>query len=184
MTAMSPLFAHTGLPTGGLLDGLTHPVVGLDHLLAMVAVGLGAALVPTRRWVAPAGFVGGMLAGGLVGLSGVGLPGVEVTIALSVVLLGAIVAIAPHARTPRLAAGLGVLAALFGVAHGHAHGAELPATARPALYVVGFLAATIALHAAGALVGSTIGTRRRAHLALGGGVGLAGIALLLGIVTA
>ena len=139
-------FAHAGHDHAGLLAGLAHPLLGLDHLLAMLAVGLWAAQQSgAARWALPLTFVASMLFGGLLGFAGLALPLLETGIAGSVLALGLLVAVA--ARLP-LAAALG-LTALFALGHGLAHGLELPALASPWGYATGFLAATAALHAAG-----------------------------------
>jgi urease accessory protein len=179
----SPAGAHTGLPAGGALDGLGHPVHGLDHLLAMVAVGVIAAAVTDRRiaWLTPVGFVAGMVLGGAAGLSGVGFPAVELAIATSVVVLGALVVVLTT-RTTRRRVGLWlpVLAAVFGAAHGHAHGAELPSGALPAAYLAGFLAATVALHLTGAAAGLGLRRVKVAQVVAGAAVAAAGVLLLTG----
>ena len=135
---------------GGFLSGLRHPVSGLDHVLAMVSVGLwGAQLGPPAIWILPVTFPMVMAFGGFLGLVGVPLPGVEIGIALSAVLLGFMVA--REARPP-----LGVAAALvgiFAVFHGHAHGTELPAGQSGILYSIGFVMATGCLHAMGIAIG-------------------------------
>lgn len=182
----SPAGAHE-LPGRGGLDGLAHPLLGADHLLAMVAVGVLAALVPAasgrRRvaWLVPTGFLAGMLVGGALGLAGVGLPGSEAVIGGSVVALGALVAVGlGRGSLARPAAWLPLLAVALGAAHGHAHGAEAPAGAVPALYVAGFVAATALLHLAGAGVGLALRSRHLARVAAGSGVAAAGALLLVG----
>lgn len=145
--AAVPAAAHTlGAHGAGLASGLSHPVGGLDHLLAMVTVGLWAAQHGGRAMVAvPAAFMGSMVLGGALGMAGVGLPGVELAILASVMVLGAVVAL--KLRLP-VGAGMAIVGA-FAVFHGHAHGAEMPDAASPALYAVGFLLATGVLHAVG-----------------------------------
>jgi len=139
-------FAHPGHDTSGMLAGIAHPITGLDHLLAMLAVGLWAAQQKgALRWALPVTFVGTMLLGGLLGFEGRELPFMETGIAASVLALGLLVAVA--VRPPVwLAVGL---TALFAMAHGVAHGLELPELASPWGYAVGFVAATALLHAAG-----------------------------------
>ncbi|NQD91584.1 HupE/UreJ family protein [Pseudomonas sp. CrR25] len=139
-------FAHPGHAQPGLLAGLSHPLQGLDHLLAMLAVGLWAAQqVGVARWALPLAFLASMLLGGLLGFAGLQLPLLETGIASSVLALGVLVAVA--VRLP-LAIALG-LTVLFALSHGVAHGLELPALASPWAYAGGFLAATAALHGAG-----------------------------------
>lgn len=136
---------------GGLASGFAHPVSGLDHVLAMVAVGLwGAQLGGPAIWLLPIAFPLVMAFGGLLGLLGVDLPGVEVGIALSAVGLG--LAVLTEAR-PALGLALGAVA-VFALFHGHAHGAELPAGASAIAYSIGFVAATGLLHLTGIGIGS------------------------------
>ncbi len=139
-------FAHPGHDHSGLLAGVAHPVFGLDHLLAMLAVGLWAAQQQGQaRWALPLTFVVTMLGGGLFGFAGVELPLLETGIAGSVLALGLLVALS--VRPPlALAAGL---TALFALSHGVAHGLELPALTSPWSYAAGFVAATAALHGLG-----------------------------------
>ena len=174
--------AHTfGAHDAGLVHGFLHPVGGWDHLLAMVAVGLWAAQRGGKAlWALPTAFVGAMIGGGLLGLAGIGLPQVELGIVLSVVALGALIAL--QSRLPLLASA-GVVA-LFAVFHGQAHGAEMPEAAQPLLYGLGFALSTALLHGAG--IGAALSLRRlvdggKSALALrgtGAAVGLAGMALL------
>lgn len=173
-------FAHTGLgahdtPFG---SGVAHPFLGADHLLTMVAVGILAAVTGGRAiWAYPASFVVAMLAGGLLGLQGLALPVIEPAILASVVVLGAAIALA--VRLPLLWAC--AVIALFGVAHGVAHGLEAPALgALP--YAAGFVLATAALHGVGLCLGLASGALGRTGLvrALGGLTCAAGLALILG----
>jgi urease accessory protein len=139
--------AHTqGGEAAGFLGGLEHPVSGLDHILAMVAVGLwGAQLGAPAVWLLPVTFPMVMAFGGMLGLMGVALPGIEVGIALSALALGVVVGW--EARPPLWVAA--VLVGFFAVFHGHAHGTELPAGGDALLYSIGFVVATGCLHAAG-----------------------------------
>lgn len=161
--------AHPGHDdVSGLVAGLAHPVLGPDHLLAMVAVGLWAALTGGRALMAyPAVFVVAMLAGGLAGAGGAAMPVVEPAILASVVVIGAAAALALRVS---LWAALPALA-LFGLAHGFAHGAEGPGGAG---YALGFVIATAALHGAGIWL-ARLGLN--AGRVLGAGVAVAGIAL-------
>lgn len=139
-------FAHSGHDHSGLLAGMAHPMLGLDHLLAMLAVGLWAAQQSgTARWLLPLSFVASMLLGGLLGFNGVQLPLLESGIAASVLAFGLLVAVAMRLPTV-LAVGV---TALFALTHGVAHGLELPALTSPWGYAAGFIAATAALHASG-----------------------------------
>jgi urease accessory protein len=177
--AATPAFAHTGAgATHGFLAGLAHPFMGLDHVLAMVAVGAWAALKGGRAmWAWPLAFVGLMIAAALLALAGIGAPGAEIGIAVSVLALGILVAL----RLPlTLAAGAAICGA-FAIFHGHAHGAELPAGAGAGAYVTGFVLATIALHAAGIGLGLLSGRTASPWLAraAGGAVATAGLVLLV-----
>jgi urease accessory protein len=166
--------AHPGLHADGLAAGALHPLTGLDHLLAMVAVGLWAAsLGGAARWIAPAAFVGAMGVGAALGVGGVGFPGVEPLIAASVVGLGLAVA----ARLRVSAAAAAALVGVFALAHGHAHGVEMPAMASPLAYGLGFAAVTAGLHAIGFGAGRLGPALARFA---GAGVALAGVALAFG----
>ncbi|PAU54149.1 HupE/UreJ family protein [Pseudomonas sp. PICF141] len=139
-------FAHPGHSDNGLIAGISHPMGGLDHLLAMVAVGLWAAQQKgIARWALPCTFVGTMLIGGLLGFEGLNLPALESGIAASVLALGLAVALAVR---PPLSLAM-VATALFALFHGVAHGLELPEMSSPWAYAAGFVVATAALHAAG-----------------------------------
>jgi len=130
----------------GFTPGFAHPLLGLDHELAMIAIGLWAAQAGGRAlWAVPATFVGVMALGGALGMAHVPVPFIEPGIAASVLILGLLIAFA--VRLP-LAAAV-PLVALFAIFHGHAHGAEMPETASSASYGIGFLLATAALHGAG-----------------------------------
>jgi urease accessory protein len=146
-----PALAHTQQgQAAGLAAGLLHPVSGLDHVLAMVAVGLwGAQLGRPAIWLLPVTFPLVMALGGFLGLVGVPLPGVEIGIAASALLLGALVA--TQSRPPLWLAA--AIVGVFAVFHGHAHGTELPPGHSGLLYSAGFVVATGCLHAAGVLIG-------------------------------
>jgi len=143
--------AHTqGGEAVGLLSGLRHPVSGLDHILAMVAVGLwGAQLGRPAVWLLPVTFPMVMAFGGMLGLMGFALPGIEIGIAASAIILGVMVGC--EARLPLWVAA--VVVGFFAIFHGHAHGAELPEGADALLYSIGFVVATGSLHAAGIGIG-------------------------------
>jgi urease accessory protein len=153
-------FAHPGHDGAGLVDGFLHPLGGVDHIVAMVAVGLLAARLGGRAlWLVPASFVAAMAAAGLAGMAGVGLPYVEAGITLSVVVLGAVVAL----RLTMPVAAAMALVAFFAVFHGYAHGIEMPETASGLAYGAGFVAATALLHGIGIGLGLTLaGGRLRA----------------------
>lgn len=144
--------AHVGQGdiSGGFLAGVAHPVRGADHVVAMVAVGIwGAQLGAPAIWVLPVTFPIVMAFGGVLGGLGVPIPGIEIGIALSAVVLGCMIAIA---RRPPLWVAAFVVG-IFAIFHGHAHGAELPESANAISYSVGFVAATGSLHALGILIG-------------------------------
>lgn len=168
--------AHTGDHTAtGFIGGMAHPFMGLDHLLAMIAVGLWAAQQGGRaRWAVPAAFVGAMgLGAGLAG-SGWIVPHVESGIAVSVLVLGLLIATRRHVST--LAGS--IIVAIFALFHGTAHGLEMPQTASPAFYALGFILATVALHGLG-IAGKLIG--RHMMRVAGLGIAATGLALILGV---
>lgn len=177
LTVAPPAFAHMGHgEVASFMSGLAHPVLGLDHLLAMVTVGLWAALVGGRSlWVWPASFVGSMLVGGALAMNGVALPGVELVIAASVVALGFAVVLG---LKPQIVLGA-VLIALFGIAHGHAHGLEAPQIGSDFVYVAGFVLTTLMLHGVGLALAMATQTRYAPTITrvLGGLAASAGIAL-------
>jgi urease accessory protein len=144
-------FAHPrGGEVTGFLAGLSHPVSGLDHVLAMIAVGLwGAQLGAPAVWLLPVTFPMVMAFGGTLGLVGVKLPGIEVGIALSAIGLGAAVLFEARPKLWIAAA----LVGFFAIFHGHAHGTELPAGSNGVLYSIGFVVATGLLHATGIGIG-------------------------------
>jgi urease accessory protein len=167
--------AHTGVHTGsGFAGGLAHPFVGLDHLLAMLAIGVWAAHQGGRAlWAVPAAFVGAMLLGGAFGLAGWMLPQVETVIALSVLVLGLLIS---YRRQWPLAIGMAIAAA-FAVFHGFAHAAEMPQGSMPLLYAAGFVIATAFLHG----VGIVSGRLGRQWLRVAGmAIAATGFALILG----
>jgi len=146
-----PAWAHPqqGL-SAGFVTGLRHPVSGLDHVLAMIAVGFwGAQLGAPAIWLLPVTFPLVMALGGFIGLLGIPLPGAEIGVASSAILLGAMVATQARPRLWLAAA----LVAFFAVFHGHAHGTELPAGQSGLLYSAGFVVATGCLHATGIAIG-------------------------------
>jgi len=143
--------AHVqGGEAAGFWSGLGHPISGLDHVLAMISVGLwGAQLGAPAVWVLPVTFPMVMAFGGMLGLLGLGLPGVEIGIALSALVLGFM--IFREARPPLWVAA--VVVGVFAVFHGHAHGTELPAGQSGLLYSIGFVVSTGLLHATGIAIG-------------------------------
>lgn len=146
------VLAHEGasLPYGSFLAGLTHPVLGADHFLAMVSVGIVSAQIGGRAiWTVPATFVCVMAFGGLLGWLDVGLTAIEAGIAISVLALG--LAIAADRRLPISLVMTAV--GFFAIFHGYAHGAEMPTVANPVTYALGFMTGTAALHVAGVIIG-------------------------------
>ena len=168
--------AHTGdHAVTGFVSGLTHPLLGLDHLFAMIAIGLWAAQQGGRAlWAVPAAFVGAMGLGGLFAWSGGALPHVETAIALSVLVLGLLIATRRHAP---VLAGMAI-AGVFALFHGYAHGLEMPQAASPGLYALGFVLATACLHGVG-IAGSLIG--RHAMRLAGIAIAATGFVLVLGM---
>jgi len=144
-------FAHKrGGEAIGFVSGFEHPISGLDHILAMIAVGMwGAQLGAPAIWVLPVVFPMVMALGGMMGLMGIKLPGIELCIALSAVALG--FAVFREAR-PKLWIAA-IVVGFFEIAHGHAHGTELPVGASGVLYSIGFVIATGLLHATGIGIG-------------------------------
>jgi urease accessory protein len=150
VAAATPALAHSGSVTVGFVGGLSHPVFGPDHVAAMVAVGLwGAFLGQPAIYVLPIVFPLVMALGGLLGILGVPLPGVEIGIAVSAAVLGMMVALA--ARPPLWVAG--VIVGAFAIFHGQAHGAEIPPSADALAYSAGFVIATGCLHLCGIAFG-------------------------------
>jgi urease accessory protein len=146
-----PVFAHAAEGSGGFLSGLSHPVGGLDHILAMIAVGLwGAQLGKPSIWLLPITFPLMMASGAALGLMGYPLPGVEIGIASSAVGLGLMILL--DAKPP-IAISM-IIVGFFAVFHGHAHGAELAPGQNGLLYSVGFVIATGLLHALGIAIGA------------------------------
>jgi urease accessory protein len=175
--------AHTGVgSTFGFAHGFGHPLGGMDHILAMVAVGMFAAHLGGRAlWLVPSCFVAMMAVGGSLGISGVELPFVEIGIAMSVIVLGALVALQTSLPTS-VAMGIVGFFALF---HGHAHGAEMPTDAGGLSYAVGFMLATALLHVTGIALGLGLaklasGYSKRVIQVGGGAMAAAGVGILTG----
>ena len=183
LLAAVPASAHEQSgQAAGFLTGLKHPVSGLDHVLAMISVGLwGAQLGTPAVWLLPVVFPMVMAFGGFLGLLGVPLPGTEVGIALSALLLGLMVAL--EARPPVWVAA--TLVGFFGIFHGYAHGTELPAGENALLYSVGFVMATGCLHGIGIGLGFAHrwAAGRVALRVAGAMVALAGVFFLWGAVS-
>jgi urease accessory protein len=170
--------AHPGAPghTHGFSNGLLHPLTGLDHICAMVAVGLWAAQRGGRAlWLVPLTFVSIMIVGGILGMGGVGIPYVEQGIAASVLVLGIFIAAA--VRLP-LAASMAIVG-LFALFHGYAHGAEMPDSSSGLAYGIGFVVATASLHLSGIALGIAAQRFASAQFVryLGGGIAACGVYL-------
>jgi urease accessory protein len=183
--APTAALAHTGVGgTSGFMHGYMHPLGGLDHQLAMILVGIFAYQLGGRAlWLVPLTFVGVMALGGFLGVAGVRVPFIEAGIALSVIVLGAIVAFG--ARIP-VAVAMGIVG-LFAIFHGHAHGSEMPLDASGVAYGLGFMLATAILHAVGIGIGFLIGMTSKSlgnnvYRLAGGLASLAGIAILVGAI--
>lgn len=167
----TPALAHTGVDhVHSFSAGVLHPLMGADHMLAMGLVGLWAAMAGGQRlWIWPLTFLAGMIAGGVAGVSGMSVPHVELMIAASVLVFGALAALS--VRVPLVIGG--GLIAIFAAAHGFAHGAEAPATGF-AGYAAGFVLATAALHLSGVLMARLAGgPLARIAAALAAATGLA-----------
>jgi urease accessory protein len=150
-------FAHIVPGTAhGFHDGFIHPLTGWDHFLAMIAVGLWAAQCGGRKlWLIPLSFIGALLLGGILGVTGVYMPGAELAIAISVLALGVLVATKTR-FTPSLSMAVVGLFALF---HGYAHGHEMPMAASALPFSIGFISSTALLHGVGIMAG--LGFQRR-----------------------
>jgi urease accessory protein len=177
-----PVLAHEGAgAVGGFTSGFFHPIFGWDHVVAMVAVGLrGTFLGMPAIWLLPVVFPLVMAFGGALGVIDVPIPGIETGIAASALVLGLLVAFAVRAPLGVAAVVVGV----FAIFHGHAHGTELPEAANPLTYAIGFVIATGLLHLLGIAFGLLAHwpAGRVAVRVGGGGIALAGVAFLVGIV--
>jgi len=175
----APAWAHPGHAlAGGLATGLLHPLLGIDHLAAMVLVGLWAAQLGGRAlWAVPIAFVSMMAVGTALAVQGIAVPAIEAGVMASLLVLGALVMSVSRLRPFAAAATVG----LFALFHGAAHGQELPAMSQATAYAAGFLLATAALHIAGIFIGrwSMRGSGLLARVA--GGVAVAtGLVLIAG----
>ena len=168
--------AHPGHEGAGFVHGLLHPLSGVDHILAMVAVGLFAARLGGRAlWLVPASFVTAMALAGAVGMTGLSLPHVEAGIALSILVLGAAIAF----QTTMPVAAAMALVAFFAVFHGYAHGAEMPETAAPLLYGLGLLFGTAVLLLIGIGLGMAARSPTGQRLLPVGAAAIAGVGITL-----
>lgn len=179
----APAMAHTGHgETSGLIAGLSHPVFGLDHLLAMLAVGLWSGFVlPQRFWLGAATFMGAMVLGAGLSWSGIGIPMVEMWITASVAVFGLLTLLARQGQSRELTGASLAAIALFAMCHGHAHATE--ASGHALAYLAGFLISTGALHLAGIGLARAIAGGRAARLlqtGLGAGITGAGLWMMAG----
>lgn len=177
LVAMSqPAWAHPGHAGHEFADGWWHPLLGADHLLAMVAVGLLAVrLGGPGLWLMPAAFLASMLVGGLLASLGVSLPGIEWGIMASVLVLGLLVA-----ATRAIPLWIGaLLVAIFAICHGYAHAAEMVAGGSLGAYAAGFLLATATLHAAGIMVGMLMAKKINLGALRWSGAAIAAASLLI-----
>ena len=178
---LSPVIAHeaNSLPYGPFLGGITHPVLGFDHLLAMVSVGMISAQIGGRAiWTVPSTFVLVMFCGGLIGLNMGGLNGYEIGIALSVLLLGGSLAADKTLNSIFAMIAVGI----FAIFHGYAHGEEIPTIARPVPYIAGFMTGTIMLHITGLILADISTHYKSGKIILrfaGAGIALAGFYFLI-----
>ncbi|HET9068331.1 MAG TPA: HupE/UreJ family protein [Amaricoccus sp.] len=181
LLAAGPALAHTGSgDAGGFSSGFLHPILGPDHVVAMLAVGLwGVFLGLPAIWVLPVVFPLVMALGGALGMTGIPTPAVETGIALSAVVLGLCVLLAAKPPLPLAAAVVGA----FAIFHGYAHGAEMPEASSPVAFALGFVIATGLLHLAGILFGTLARwpAGRVAVRSAGGLIALAGGAFLAGV---
>jgi urease accessory protein len=185
MSLPTAAFAHTGLGgTNGFTHGFMHPIGGLDHVLAMVAVGLLAARLGGRAlWLVPLSFIAMMILGGVAGAKGLGMPFVELGISGSILVLGFVIVLGRRLSTALAMA----LVGFFGIFHGHAHGTEMPVDVAGFAYGAGFVLATALLHASGQMLG--IGADRLAgslstitSRVAGGTLAAAGAGIMAGVV--
>ena len=178
---LSPVIAHeaNSLPYGPFLGGITHPVLGFDHLLAMVSVGMISAQIGGRAiWTVPSTFVLVMFFGGLLGLNMGGLNGYEIGIALSVLFLGGSLAADKTLNSIFAMIAVGI----FAIFHGYAHGEEIPTIARPVPYIAGFMTGTIMLHITGLILADISTHYKSGKIILrfaGAGIALAGLYFLI-----
>ena len=180
LLAPAVAWAHPRGPSTSLIDGFMHPIMGIDHVLAMVAVGVWAAQMGARAvWAVPAAFCTAMIAGGMLGLIGIEGPAVEPLVAATVLALGILIMSGFRASVVEGA----LLAAAFAVFHGAAHMAEATATANLVFYGAGFLAATVLLHLIGISAAFAVRCRDNLLRVAAAPVALAGVWMLLGRIT-
>jgi len=179
-TLAGPALAHTGHgEANGFLHGLGHPILGADHLLAMLAVGLWSGFVlPNRFWAGAVAFMAAMVVGAGLSWAGVGFPAVETVIVASVVAFGVLTLVSRRGQAGWIT-GLSLAAiAVFASAHGHAHATEAEGNA--VAYLAGFLISTAALHLGGVGIARAVASRRVVQQAMGAGIALSGLWLMAG----
>ena len=185
LISFAPIIFLHSYGGGGILSGFLHPLLGLDHLLAMLAVGILSAQIGGRAlWTVPATFVGVMAIGAFLGIAGLALPLVEYGITFSVLVLG--IAILFGNRIPEWAALIAV--AFFALFHGNAHGTEIPEITNTiglvVAYILGFLIATAGLHVVGALIGLLVSRSERGLMLMrigGLAIALIGVFLIINV---
>jgi urease accessory protein len=180
MAVAAPALAHTGHgETSGFVAGMSHPVFGPDHLLAMLAVGLWSGFVlPHRFWLGAVTFMAAMAAGAAISWAGIGYPMVEQVILTSVVVFGLLVVVSKPGQAQGLTLASLAMIVVFASAHGHAHASE--ATGNAFGYLAGFLIATASLHLAGIGLARVVANGRAARIMQRGlGLGIAGSGLLM-----
>jgi urease accessory protein len=175
LSTPAPVLAHAGSGSQSVfVSGFLHPLGGLDHVLAMVTVGLLAAALGGRAILGiPAAVIGMMILGGLLGAAGVELPGFEWGIAASVIVLGLMVARGGLWPSGTVTGLVGT----FGVFHGYAHGVTLPAASGAAIYMLGFASTTLLLHVGGITAGVLMQSRRDLVRVAGAGMAITGLGL-------
>lgn len=175
-----PAMAHTGHgATNGLVHGLAHPLLGPDHLLAMLGVGLWSGFVlPNRFWAGAAAFMAAMVAGAGLSWAGVAYPMVETVILASVVVFGVLTLVSRRGQGLMVTSASLAAIAVFASAHGHAHATE--AVGNVGAYLAGFLISTAALHLAGIAIARAVAARPVVQQALGVGIALSGLFLMAG----
>jgi len=181
LVCSSMAYAHS-VEGNGFVSGLSHPVLGLDHLLAMLGVGMVSTQMGGRAiWTVPMAFVVGMLAGGILGITGTDLPLVEWGIALSVVIIGVVLAVAR--KIPVEICMTAVV--FFAIFHGHAHGVEMPSAQNPVLFATGFVLGTSLIHIVGIFIAMIMERLPKGPVLLrfsGLAMGGFGLTVLLGLV--
>lgn len=179
------VFAHSNDDASGFVSGFLHPLLGFDHLLAMLGVGLISARIKGHYiWTVPAIFVSFMVVGGSIGAYGIEFPMVEIGIATSVIVIGAAIALVKKS-TMTWTSVVMVFVAFFGALHGHAHGLEMPNSASPIYYSMGFVIATSTIHLIGVAIGMIpYQSKKLASLPsyLGSAISLAGCVIMYGLI--